>query len=58
MEAAAHTKLYISDLLPDYVILKLYFKNGFNSTSRDKVLEACGVCGVYGVCGVCGVCVD
>ena len=40
-EAAAHSaRLYLADLPLDYVLLKLDFKNAFNSVRRDKTLEA------------------
>ena len=40
-EAAAHAaRLYLQDLDPDKAILKLDFKNTFNSIHRDKVLAA------------------
>ena len=39
-EAAAHSaRRYLADLHPDHVILKLDFKNAFNSIRRDKMLE-------------------
>lgn len=39
-EAAAHSaRLYLRDL-PSYHVLKLDFKNAFNSVRRDKMLEA------------------
>ena len=40
-EAAAHSaRLYLSNLPSDQVLLKLDFKNAFNSVRRDKMLEA------------------
>ena len=40
-EAAAHSaRRYLANLHPDHVILKLDFKNAFNSIRRDKMLEA------------------
>ena len=40
-EAAAHSaRLYLADLPPDHVFLKLDFRNAFNSVRRDKTLEA------------------
>ena len=40
-EAAAHSaRLYLKDLPPDHVLVKLNFKNAFNTDRRDKVLEA------------------
>ena len=40
-EAAVHSsRLYLSNLPPDHVLLKLDFKNAFNSVRRDKMLEA------------------
>ena len=40
-EAAAHAaRLYLANLPPDFVLLKLDFKNAFNSIRRDKLLEA------------------
>ena len=40
-EAAVHAaRLYLQDLDPDKAILKLDFKNAFNSIHRDKVLAA------------------
>ena len=39
-EAAVHAaRLYLTDLQPDYVILKLDFNNVFNSVRREKVLK-------------------
>ena len=39
-EAAAHSaRCYLANLHPDHVILKLDFKNAFNSIRRDKMLE-------------------
>ena len=39
-EAAAHSaRRYLANLHPDHVILKLDFKNAFNSIRRDKMLE-------------------
>ena len=41
VEAAVHaTRLYIDNLQPNHAILKLDFKNAFNSVRRDKMLEA------------------
>ncbi len=40
-EAAVHaTRLYLSDISSDKAVLKLDFRNAFNSIRRDKVLEA------------------
>ena len=40
-EAAVHSaRVYLHHLLPDHVLLKLDFRNAFNSIRRDKVLEA------------------
>ena len=40
-EAATHSaRLYLQDLPPENVLLKLDFRNAFNSVRRDKVLEA------------------
>ena len=40
-EAAIHSaRTYLRELQPDYVMIKLDFKNAFNSVRRDKVLEA------------------
>ena len=40
-EAAVHaTRLYLADMPPSHVLLKLDFKNAFNSVRRDKMLEA------------------
>jgi len=39
-EAAAHaTRRYIQELPEDHILVKLDFKNAFNSVSRDKLLE-------------------
>ena len=39
--AAVHaTRLYLEDLAPDKAVLKLDFRNAFNSIHRDKVLAA------------------
>ena len=40
-EAAVHSaRLYLDNLLEDHAILKLDFKNTFNSVRRDTMLEA------------------
>ena len=40
-EAAAHSaRVYLHHLIPDHVLLKLDFRNAFNSIRRDKMLEA------------------
>ena len=40
-EAAVYaTRLYLEDLAPDKAVLKLDFRNAFNSIHRDKVLAA------------------
>ena len=40
-EAAAHsTRAYLNLLPTDHVLLKLDFRNAFNSVRRDKMLEA------------------
>ena len=39
-EAAVHSaRFYLHHLLPDHVLLKLDFRNAFNSIRRDKILE-------------------
>ena len=39
-EVAAHSaRLYLANLHPERVILKLDFKNAFNSIRRDKMLQ-------------------
>ena len=40
-EAAAHAaRLYLQNMPPSHLLLKLDFKNAFNSLRRDKMLEA------------------
>ena len=40
-EAAVHSvKLYLDTLNPNQALLKLDFRNAFNSIRRDKMLEA------------------
>ena len=40
-EAAVHaSRVYLHNLEPDHLLLKLDFKNAFNSIRRDKMLEA------------------
>lgn len=40
-EAAVHAaRLYLENLPPNHVLLKLDFKNAFNSVRRDRLLEA------------------
>ena len=40
-EAAAHaTRLYLRNMPPGHLLLKLDFKNAFNTLRRDKMLES------------------
>jgi hypothetical protein len=40
-EAAAHaTRLYLNDMTPDKVLIKVDFSNAFNTIRRDTILEA------------------
>jgi len=40
-EAAVHaTRLYLDQLQPDHALIKLDFRNAFNSVRRDKMLKA------------------
>ena len=44
-EAVAHSaRRYLANLQPDHAILKLDFKNAFNSIRRDKMLEVAKSC--------------